>query len=156
MGETPTHKILREGYYWLTLFKYSHAYARRCQEFQKSVGREKKLTFPLQPVSIECPFQQWGLYVIGYIKTNSSQMNKYILNTIDYFTKWTKAIPLKVVIENHVIYLLESYIVTIFDVPGSLVFDNTKYFSSLKLTKYILENNIKIKYSTNYYPQIKT
>ena len=29
-GDTIAHKILRAGYYWQTLFKYSHAYARKC------------------------------------------------------------------------------------------------------------------------------
>jgi hypothetical protein len=34
-----------------------------------------------------------------------------------------------------------------------LVFDNAKYFSSIILTEYALEQNSKIKHSTNYYPQ---
>ena len=29
-GDTTTHKILREGYFWPTLFKYAHAFIRRC------------------------------------------------------------------------------------------------------------------------------
>jgi hypothetical protein len=57
-----------------------------------------------------------------------------------------------VVNENQVIYFLDTHIVTRFGVPKYLVFDNAKYFSSLKLTKYALEKNIKIKYATNYYP----
>jgi hypothetical protein len=52
-----------------------------------------------------------------------------------------------------VISFLESHIITRFGVPESLVFDNAKYFSSLKLTEFSLERNIKVKYSTNYYPQ---
>jgi hypothetical protein len=41
-GDTTINKILRVGYYWPTLFKDSHAYARKCPECQKAVGREKK------------------------------------------------------------------------------------------------------------------
>jgi hypothetical protein len=41
-GDTTTHNILREGYYWPTLFRDAHAYARKCQECQKVAGREKK------------------------------------------------------------------------------------------------------------------
>ena len=29
-GDTIAHKILRAGYYWPTLFKDSHSYARKC------------------------------------------------------------------------------------------------------------------------------
>jgi hypothetical protein len=118
-----------------------------------SVGREKKVAFPLQPVIIECPFQQWGLDVIGEINPNSSQLHKYILTTTDYFTRWSEAIPLKTINENQVTSFLESHIITRFGIPDSLVFDNAKYFSSLKLTEFSLEQNIKVKYSTNYYPQ---
>ena len=29
-GDTIAHKILRDGYYWPTLFKYAHAHVRKC------------------------------------------------------------------------------------------------------------------------------
>ena len=52
-----------------------------------------------------------------------------------------------------VISFLDSFIVTRFGVPESLIFDNATDFSSVKLTKYALEKGIKLKYSANYYPQ---
>jgi len=64
-GDTMDHKVLKAGYYCPTMFKDYHAYAQKCQEFQKVVGREKKYDFPLQLVTIERPFQQWGLDFIG-------------------------------------------------------------------------------------------
>jgi hypothetical protein len=45
-----------------------------------------------------------------------------------------------------VISFLETHIITRFGVPQSMVFDNEKYFFSLKLTECAIENNIKIKY----------
>lgn len=51
-GETTAHKILRVGYYWHTLFKDAHAYARKCKSCQVSVGREKRAAIPLQSVTI--------------------------------------------------------------------------------------------------------
>ena len=29
-GETTTHKVLKAGYYWPTLFRYAHAHAQKC------------------------------------------------------------------------------------------------------------------------------
>jgi hypothetical protein len=55
--------------------------------------------------------------------------------------------------EEVVINFIEQYIITRFGVPNSLVFDNTTYFSYLKLSKFSLEKGIILKYSTNYYPQ---
>jgi hypothetical protein len=54
------------------MFKDSNTYARKCLEYQRSVGKENKDAFPLQPIIIECPFQQWDLDVIGEINPNSS------------------------------------------------------------------------------------
>jgi hypothetical protein len=56
-GDTTSHKVLRDGYYWSTLFKYAHALCHKCIIFQKVVGRVKKATFPLQPVTVDSPFQ---------------------------------------------------------------------------------------------------
>ena len=50
--ETTTHKVLREGYYWPTLFRHAHAYARKCQIFIVNAGRETRPSFPLQPITI--------------------------------------------------------------------------------------------------------
>jgi hypothetical protein len=118
-----------------------------------SANIEKRAAFPLQSTTIENPFEQWGLDVVVEINPNSSKLHKYVLTTTDYFTKWTKAVPLKSVNENEVIQFLQRNIVTRFEVPNSLVFDNAAYFSSIKLVEYELEHNIILKYSTNYYPQ---
>ena len=51
--ETTTHKVLRAGYYWPTLFKYAH----KCQICQVNAGRERRPAFPPEPVTIENPFE---------------------------------------------------------------------------------------------------
>ena len=78
-GDTTVHKVLRDGYYWPTLFKDSHAIARKCVKCQKCAGRFKRATLPLQPVLVEQPFQQWGLDMVGPITPSSSAQHKYIL-----------------------------------------------------------------------------
>ena len=94
-------------------------------------GRERRLTFPLQLITIKNPFEQWGLDVVGEINLNSSKLHKYILTAANYFSKWTEAIPLKVINDTKVIQFLQWNIVTRFGFPNCLVFDNAKYFSSL-------------------------
>jgi hypothetical protein len=79
-----------------------------------SVGKEKKASIPLQPVTISRPFEQWGIDVIGEINPNSSKQHKYILTAIDYFTRWLEAIPLTHVNEKVVIQFLEQHIITRF------------------------------------------
>ena len=71
-GETTAHKILRDGYYLPTLFFDSYAFVRKCQECQLAAGRVKKHAFPLQPISVERPFHQWGIDIVGPINPPSS------------------------------------------------------------------------------------
>jgi hypothetical protein len=113
-GDTTAHKVLRARYCWPTLFKYSHASCRKCIICQKVVGRVKKVAFPLQPVTVDSPFQQWGLDIISPIIPSSSQQHKYIITTTDYFTRWSEAAPLKVVNTNQVVSFLNSNIITRF------------------------------------------
>jgi hypothetical protein len=55
--DTTAHKVLRADYYRPTLFKDAHALCRKCVICQKTSGRIHKLAFPLQPISVDSPFQ---------------------------------------------------------------------------------------------------
>ena len=58
-------KILRVGYYWPTLFTYVYHQVRACVECQNFVGKHKLQSLPLNPIAVNFPFQQWGLFFIG-------------------------------------------------------------------------------------------
>jgi hypothetical protein len=152
-GDTTAHKFLRAGYYWPTLFRDDHALCHKCIICQKASRQIQKPTFPLQPVSVDSPFQQWGLDIIGPINPPSSQQHKFIITAKDYFTRWSEATPLRVVNTSQVISFLNSNIITRFGIPTCLVFDNASYFLSLEMSEFSLEKGIKLKYSASYYPQ---
>jgi hypothetical protein len=135
-GDTTSHKVLRFRYYWPRLFKYAHALCRKCIICQKVVGRVQNVAFPLHPVLVDSPFQQWVLDIIGPINPTSSEQHKYIITTMDYFTTWSA--PLKVVNTNQAISFLNSNIITRFGIPECLVFDNDSYFSSLDMSVFSL------------------
>jgi len=66
--------------------------------------------------------------------------------------RWIEVVPLKQVNDQEVINFLKKNIISRFNVPTLLVFDNAMYFSSLGLYDFALENGIVLKHSTNYYP----
>ena len=102
---------------------------------------------------VDRPFQKWGIDIVGAINPSSSLQDKYIITATDYFNRWSEFEPLRVVNTNQVLHFLETNIITRFEVPETLVFDNASYFSSGELTKFALEKGIRIRYSANYYPQ---
>ena len=138
------HKIIRAGYYQPTLFRDAHAYVRKCEPFQRCARKVKRTAFPLEQVAVQIPFQQWGLDFFKHINPMSSLQHKYILTATDYFTRCNT---------NQVISFLENQIVTRFGTAEYLIFYNASYFTSIDLTSYALEKGIKLKFSSNYYPQ---
>jgi hypothetical protein len=72
-GYTTAQKVIRDRYYCPTLFKYSHALSHKYIIYQKTARQVKNTAFPLQPVTIDAPFQRWGLDIIGPINPPSSQ-----------------------------------------------------------------------------------
>eukprot|EP00253_Pinus_taeda_P005513 PITA_05513 len=131
----------------------THEYVRKCRSCQISSGRQRKPAFPLQPVNIEQPFEQWGLDIIGEITPQSSKQHKYILTATNYFTKWVEAIPLKTTNSLVIIEFIDQFIITRFGVPNALVFDNASYFSGNSMFEFAIKRVFKLKYSANYYPQ---
>ena len=148
-----THKILRAGFYSLTLFADTYKQVSTCHEGQVFEGRRKLLPLPLKPISIEAPFQQCGLDFIGEINPTSSGQHRCILTTTNYFTKWVEAVPTRQATDSVIIEFLISNIMSRFGCPRKMVTDNVKAFTSTKLVKFSSDYNVILIHSTAYYPQ---
>jgi hypothetical protein len=74
-----TFKIIRNGYYWPSIFRDSYKFTRSCDKCQKFVGKERLSSMPLQPVLPDFPFSKWGLDFIGPINPLSSVGHIFIL-----------------------------------------------------------------------------
>jgi hypothetical protein len=64
---TMAYKILRDGYFWPSLFTDVCAKIRAYAKCQKFSRKKQLKSFPLNPVAASGPFQQWGLDFIGEI-----------------------------------------------------------------------------------------
>jgi hypothetical protein len=84
-----SHRIIQDGFYWSMLFRYVHTFVRKCFPCQKFSGKEKRVSMPLKKITVEIPFTQWGLDVVGPINPKSNKGHSYIVTTTDYFTKWS-------------------------------------------------------------------
>ena len=96
----------------LLAYTVSYVYKEisKCHQCQIFDGKRKVLPLPLNPITVEAPFQQWGLDFIGEINPNSSGQHKWILTATDYFTKWIEAIPTRRATENVIMNFLEENI----------------------------------------------
>lgn len=79
-----------EQYLQLNLLHVNHG--SRCNEITTCKSCQLHGDFIHQP---PLSFYTWGLDITGIIKPKYSQLYWYILATMDYFSKWTEAMPSK-------------------------------------------------------------
>jgi hypothetical protein len=151
--KTTTHKILRVGYYWPSLFSDVCKFVKTCDKCQRFAGKQQLKSLPLKPVVVTGPFQQWGLDFIGEIHPPSSNQHKWILVATDYFTKWIEAIPTRNANHTVIINFLQENIFSRFGFPKRIVITTTLLFNDKHLVKLCEEMGIQLVHSTSYYPQ---
>jgi hypothetical protein len=147
------HKILRACYYWPTIFDDIYKEVSSCHEYHIFNRRRKMQPLPLNPISVEAPFMQWGLYLIGEINPQSSSQQKWILTTTNYFMKWIEVIPTKQATDIVIIQFLETNILSRIRFPVNIITDNTTTLNSKRMEKCFQDYNIILGHSTMYYPQ---
>jgi hypothetical protein len=140
--KTTTHKILRAGFYWPTLFADTYKQVSTCHECQVFEGKRKLLPLPLNPISVESPFQQWGLDFIREINLASSSQHKWILIGTYYFTKWIEVVPTRQATNSVIIEFLISNILSRFRCPRKIITNNAKSFTPSKFIKLYNDYNI--------------
>ena len=86
-----TCKIMRSGYFWLTIGTDCCQFVQRCLKCQMHGDLIHVPPFKLHALTSPWPFLVWGIDIIGKISPKSSNGHEYILVAIDYFTKWVEA-----------------------------------------------------------------
>jgi hypothetical protein len=99
------------------------------------------------------PFRGWGLEFISEIHQRSSKSDWFILVAMDYFTKWTEAVPLRTMTYQEVISFVQEHIIYRFGVPQSLTTDQGPSFMSHQFREFTESMKIKLMNSSPYYAQ---
>ena len=90
-GFTLAKKILRAGYFWMTMENDCARFVQRCHKCQVHGDLIKVPPHELNAMSSPWPFVAWGMDVIGLIEPAASNGHRFILVAVDYFTKWVEA-----------------------------------------------------------------
>jgi len=147
-----THKILRMGYYWPSLFKDAKKYVRDYDSCQRMGQPNHRDEMPLNPEVILEPFERWVLDFVGPINPPSNQ-RVYILVCIDYMTKWVEVKALIKANEKSVLTFLFEEIFVRFGVPRELITDGGPPFNSHNFKDMLQKYHINHKMTTPYHPQ---
>ena len=127
-GHMLVHKIMRTGYFWLTMETNCYKFVQRCLECQMQEDFIHVPSSELHALTSPWPFSVWGIDIIGKISPKSSSGHEYILIAIDYFTKWVEATSYVGLTTARVAKFIKSHIIYRYGVPHELISDRGAHF----------------------------
>ena len=116
-GHTMERKILRIGYYWLTMETNCYNYVRKCHKCQTYADNINAPPMSLNVLSSPWPFSMWGMDVIEPIEPKTSNGHCFILVAIDYFTKWVKAASYANITQNMIVKFIKRELICHYGIP---------------------------------------
>jgi hypothetical protein len=128
-------------------------YFKGCEACQRFGDIQSAPASTLHPIIKLWPFQGWGLDFIGEIHPCSSIRHRFVLVATDYFTKWTKVVPLKNMTHKELINFVLEHIVYRFGIPQTLTTDQGATFMSHQIKDFAKSLRIKLLNSSTYYAQ---
>ena len=126
-------------------------YVKKCDQCQRFALNIHQPGGVLNLLSSPWLFAQWGLDIVGPF-SKAARNKRFLLVSIDYFTKWVEAKPLANIRDADAKKFVWRNIVTQFGVPRTLISDNRLQFDSKAFRRYCCELGITNRYSTPTYP----
>ena len=122
------HKIMRTGYFWLTMETEYSQLVQRCLECQMHGDLIHVPPSELHALTSPWLFSIWSIDIIGKISPKSFGGHEYILVAIDYFTKWVEAASYTKLTVTKVAKFIRSHIIYRYGVPHELISDRGAHF----------------------------
>ena len=132
--------------------KDAHAYVKACDKCQTFGNLIRQPTEELTPMTAPWPFAQWGLDIMGPFPIAIRQL-KFLVVSIDYFTKWVEVEAVATITKNNVRNFVWKNIIYRYGIPRVLVLDNRKQFDNNAFRDFYSQLGIKNHYSSPAHPQ---
>ncbi|KAL2227669.1 UNVERIFIED_CONTAM: Retrovirus-related Pol polyprotein from transposon [Sesamum indicum] len=145
-------KVMRQGFFWPTLVEDSKNLVRKCESCQKYASLIHQPATPMEPIKIACPFDQWGIDIVGPFPPAQAQ-KKFIIVAVEYFSKWVEAEAVAKISEREVINFIWKNIICRFGIPRILISDNGTQFQGRKITEWCKELKIAQHFTAVANPQ---
>ena len=146
-AQSLVHKLIQAGYYWPTMLKDAQAYVKACDKCQKFSNFIRQPSEELTPIMAPRLFAQCGLDIIGPFLIGVKQL-KFLVVSIDYFTKWVKVESLATITKKNIRNFFWRNIIYRFRIPRVLVSGNRKQFNNSAFRDFCSELGIKNHYSS--------
>ena len=153
-GHTMSRKILRAGYYWLTMESDCYRYVKKCHKCQIYADKVHIPPTLLNVISFPWPFSIWGIDMIGMIEPKASNRHRFILVAIDYFTKWVEVASYANITEPVVVRFIKNNLICRYGVPSKIITDNGSNLNNRMMKEMCAEFKIEHHNSSPYRPKM--
>ncbi|KAK8952364.1 hypothetical protein KSP39_PZI003940 [Platanthera zijinensis] len=151
MGKRTAMKVLEAGFYWPTLFRDAHLYAKECDRCQKTGNIHRGASMPMTNIMEVEVFDVWGIDFMGPFVNSGG--NFYILLAVDYVSKWVEAIATQKNDAKIVLKFLKANIFTRFGTPKSIISDGGTHFCNTQFKSLLKKYGVTHKVALAYHPQ---
>jgi ribonuclease HI len=153
-GPFLARKIMRAGYYWLTMERDCIRHVQTCHKCQMYQNSKNAPPQYLHTMASPWPFSAWGMDVIGAITLKASNGHEFILVAIDYFTKWVEACSFKNVTQVAVTRFVKNNIICRYGMPEMLITDNASNLNNRMMDQLCQQFKIQHHNSAPYRPKM--
>ncbi|GKB76986.1 reverse transcriptase domain-containing protein [Tanacetum coccineum] len=145
-------KAMRLGYYWPTMYRDAREMIRTCNDCQIHRPVPRNPQHKLNPITAPWPFYKWGIDIAGPFPEGPGKV-KFLIVTMDYFTKWIEAKAVATITGNRVKKFVWDNIVCRFGLTGEIILDNSKQFSDNPFKNWCDKLNITQRFASVKHPQ---
>ncbi|XP_073049607.1 uncharacterized protein [Primulina eburnea] len=85
-GISLARKTMLAGFWWPTISQDSTRMVRACESCEHYSNFQHSLATPMKPIWASCPFDQWGMDIVGPFQIARAQ-KKFLLVAVDNFSK---------------------------------------------------------------------
>src|SRR4051812_5839887 len=153
-GHSMAEKMLRAGYYWLTMESDCYKFVKKCHKCQVYADKIHVPPTLLNVISSPWPFSMWGIDMIGMIEHQGLNGHRFILVAIDYFTKWVEAASYANVTKHVVVRFIKNNIICRYGVPSKIIIDNGSNLNNSMMRELCESFKIEHHNSSPYRPKM--
>lgn len=125
-GRNLARRLLHMGYYWPTMRRDAMEFVQKCKKCQLHGPLIHQPGEEMTIITSPCPFSQWGIDIPFPLAPGS---RKFLIVTVDYFSKWVEVEALRTITDVEVMKFLWQNICCRYGVPRDLISDNRTQFN---------------------------
>jgi transposase InsO family protein len=141
----------RQGFYWPTTVTDANEVVRTYEGCKFYARKTHLPTHTLQTIPVTWSFAMWGLDIIRPLQKARGGY-RYMLVTVDKFSKWIEARPITNLRSEQVVSFFTDTIHR-FGVPNSIITGNDSQFTGIKFLEFCDNHHIRVDWVAVSHPQ---